>query len=119
MSINEQVNVNVEKEVKEEKALKEEKAVKFFNEHYKTNYKKDQIDQIYWSVDLYEITTAKAILFCTQCHLCSDPLEIFGSEFCCANHLNEFKCVEKQRKCAINNLCKVCLQRCSSDNNDE
>ena len=107
MSINDQDNV------------KEEKEVTFFNEYYKTNYTKDQIDQVYLLADLYEMTTAKAILFCTQCHLCRDPLAIFGSEFCCENHMNEFKCVEKQRKCAINNLCKVCVKKCSSNDDDD
>ena len=87
------MTTNTNKEMTDEIVNKEEKIANeiiYFNKHYKTNYTKEQIAQIYWLGDCYEMTTTSAIQFCNNCHLCGDKLPVFGSEFCCNGHIFEF-----------------------------
>ncbi len=111
------MTTNTNKEMTDEIVNKEEKIANeiiYFNKHYKTNYTKEQIAQIYWLGDCYEMTTTSAIQFCNNCHLCGDKLPVFGSEFCCNGHIFEFmlrlqmqNCV---RSCAWGKSCKFCLK---------
>jgi hypothetical protein len=104
-------------EIEEKKIDNEEKDNKienkeliYFNKHYKTNYTKDQIEQIHWLSDFYGMTTTVAIHFCNNCHFCGDKLPVFGSEFCCNSHIFEFMLRLNIRDCAWGKSCKFCLK---------
>jgi hypothetical protein len=91
-----------------------DKEIIYFNKHYKTNYTKEQIEQIYWLTDFYGMTTTSAIHFCNNCHFCGDKLPVFGSEFCCNSHIFEFRLRLNIRDCvwdcAWGKSCKFCLK---------
>ena len=76
----------------------------------KTNYTKEQIEEIYWLTDFYGMTTTVAIHFCNNCHFCGDKLPVFGSEFCCNSHIFEFMLRLNIRDCAWGKSCKFCLK---------
>ena len=107
---NEMANEMTDKIVNKEEKIANE--IIYFNKHYKTNYTKEQIEEIYWLGDCYEMTTTSAIQFCNNCHLCGDKLPVFGSEFCCNGHKFEFMLRLELRdykwSCAWGKSCKFC-----------
>ena len=100
-----------------------DKEIIYFNKHYKTNYTKEQIEQIYWLTDFYEMTTTSAIQFCNNCHLCGDKLPVFGSEFCCNGHKFEFMLRLELRdykwNCVWGKSCKFCQKNGNKKNEKE
>jgi hypothetical protein len=89
---------------------KEVRIVKCFNDFHKTNFRKQEIDHIYWLTDIYKVQVPVAIKYSQECHMCGTKLTDLD-EFCCDAHREIFD----SKKCFWGEKCELCIAKKKMD----
>ena len=94
-------------------------SVTYFNNFHKTNFSKQQIENVYWLTDIYSVTVPTAIKYYDKCHLCGVGLCANATEFCSHAHQEEFN-IKKDYglrfDCCRGNSCELCNKPKKTEN---